>query len=188
MVGRIKILLFGVSNVGKSTTGELLANQLGFKFYDLDMEVKTRMGMTLETFVHTADLRWRDQKRGRIIKELIRLEEDMVLAITPISFTENFRTKISGDGMLAIELYDTPENIFDRLVFSDENDIIYTDDPYKNEHREYYMRDIQADLDWYGKIYAEIGIRNRVFIDNDLPANVVERIISEYNLTEHLKI
>lgn len=112
----------------------------------------------------------------------------MVLAITPISFTENFRTKISGDGMLAIELYDTPENIFDRLVFSDENDIIYTDDPYKNERREYYMRDIQADLDWYGKIYAEIGIRNRVFIDNDLPANVVERIISEYNLTERLKI
>ena len=46
----------------------------------------------------------------------------MVLAITPISFTGNFRTKISGDGMLAIELYDTPENIFDRLVFSDEND------------------------------------------------------------------
>lgn len=188
MVGRIKILLFGVSNVGKSTTGELLANRLGFKFYDLDMEVKTRMGMTLETFVHTVDLRWRDQKRGRIIKELIRLEEDMVLAITPISFTENFRTKISGDSMLAIELYDTPENIFDRLVFSDENDIIYTDDPYKNERREYYMRDIQADLDWYGKIYAEIGIRNRVFIDNDLPANVVERIISEYNLTERLKI
>ena len=26
-------------------------------------------------------------------------------------FTENFGTKISGDGILAIELYDTPENI-----------------------------------------------------------------------------
>lgn len=64
MVGRIEILLFGVSNVGKSTTGELLANRLGFKFYDLDEEVKTRMGMTLETFVHTADLRWRDQNAG----------------------------------------------------------------------------------------------------------------------------
>ena len=49
------------------------------------------------------------------------------------------------------------------------------------------MRDIQADLDWYGKIYAEIGIRNRVFIDNDLPANVVEGIISKYNLTDHLE-
>ena len=119
----------------------------------------------------------RDLRKTSELSELAHTEQEPI-----------FITKISGDGMLAIELYDTPENIFDRLVFSDENDIIYTDDPYKNEHREYYMRDIRADLDWYGKIYAEIGIRNRVFIDNDLPANVVERIISEYNLTERLKI
>ena len=30
------ILLFGVSNVGKSTIGELLAHKLNFDFYDLD--------------------------------------------------------------------------------------------------------------------------------------------------------
>lgn len=34
------ILLFGISNVGKSITGELLAKQLGYHFYDLDEEVK----------------------------------------------------------------------------------------------------------------------------------------------------
>lgn len=36
----MKILIFGVSNVGKTTTGEILANKLGYKFYDLDDEVK----------------------------------------------------------------------------------------------------------------------------------------------------
>ena len=107
----------------------------------------------------------------------------MVIAITPISYTENFRARIAGEDILAIELYDTPENIFSRLVFSDEHDIIYKYDDYKNEHKEYYLRDIQADLDWYGKIYAEIGIRNRMFIDNDSPTKVVDRIISEYDLT-----
>ena len=35
------ILLFGVSNVGKTTTGRLLADQLNAKFYDLDEEIKT---------------------------------------------------------------------------------------------------------------------------------------------------
>ena len=44
----MKILLFGVSNVGKTTIGELLAERLDFKFYDLDEEVKTRFGMTLD--------------------------------------------------------------------------------------------------------------------------------------------
>lgn len=68
----MKILLFGVSNVGKTTIGELLAERLDFKFYDLDEEVKMRFGMTLEEFVYTADLRWRDHQRGIIIKRGIR--------------------------------------------------------------------------------------------------------------------
>lgn len=178
----MKILLFGVSNVGKTTTGKLLAKRLGFKFYDLDDEIKKRMGMTLEEFVHTSDLRWRDQKRGSIIKKLIQSGEDLVLAVTPISYTDNFRNRINGDDILAIELYDTPENIFSRLVFSDENDTVYTDDRYKNEHKKYYLREIQADLDCYGVIYAMMGIHNRIFIDNNPPEKVVDRIISEYNL------
>ena len=49
----MKILLFGVSNVGKTTTGELLAERLRFKFYDLDEEVKSCLGMTLEKSVST---------------------------------------------------------------------------------------------------------------------------------------
>lgn len=178
----MKILLFGVSNVGKTMTGKLLAERLGFKFYDLDEELKSYLGMTLEEFVHTSDLRWRDQKRGSIIKKIIRLEEDIVFAITPISYTGNFKTRIIADDILLIELYDTAENIFSRLVFSDEDDNVYIDDDYKEEHKDYYLKEIQADLDWYGRIYAEIGIQNRIFINNDLPEKVVDRIIMEYGL------
>ena len=28
------------------------------------------------------------------------------------------------------------------------------------------MKDIQANLDWYGMVNAKIGIHNRVFVDN----------------------
>ncbi len=181
----MKIFLFGVSNVGKTTTGKLLADQLGIAFYDLDDEVKSRLQMSLEEFVNTADLRWRDQKRGRIIKEIIRSGgKDFVLAVTPISYTDNFRTRIVSEDILSIELYDTPENIFSRLIFSDEDDKIYHDDVYKNEHKEHYLNEIQADLDWYGKIYDRIGIQNRMFINNDTPEKVVDRIISECNLMD----
>ena len=178
----MKILLFGVSNVGKTTTGKLLTERLGFKFYDLDEELKSYLGMTLEEFVHTSDLRWRDQKRGSIIKKIIRLEEDIVFAITPISYTGNFKTKIIADDILLIELYDTPENIFSRLVFSDGDDNVHIDDDYKEEHKDYYLKKMQADLEWYGRIYAEIGIHNRIFMNNDLPGKVVDRIIMEYSL------
>ncbi len=72
--------------------------------------------------------------------------------------------------------------LFSRLVFSDENDNIYKDDNYKNANKDYYLKDIQADLDWYGMINAKIGIRNRLFVDNDPPEKLVDRIITEYGL------
>lgn len=37
----MKILLFGVTNVGKSTVGALLAEKMNFSFYDLDEEKNT---------------------------------------------------------------------------------------------------------------------------------------------------
>lgn len=122
--------------------GKLLAERLDIKFVDLDEEVKKRLKMSLEEFVNTENLRWRDQKRGSIIKKIIKMEEDVVFAISPISYIENFKTSIISDDNLLIELYDTPENIFSRLVFSDENDEIYTDDNYKNANKDYYMKEI----------------------------------------------
>ena len=107
---------------------------------------------------------------------------DVVFAISPISYIENFKTSIISDDNLLIELYDTPENIFSRLIFSDENDDIYTDDNYKNANKDYYMKEIQEDLDWYGMVNAKIGIHNRVFVNNKSPEEVVDRIIMEYNL------
>ena len=44
------------------------------------------------------------------------------------------------------------------------------------------MKDIQADLDWYGMVNAKIGIHNRVSVNNDSPKEDVDRIIMEYNL------
>lgn len=44
------------------------------------------------------------------------------------------------------------------------------------------MKDIQANLDWYGMVNAKIGIHNRVFVDNKSSEEVVDRIIMEYNL------
>lgn len=162
--------------------GKLLAERLDIKFIDLDEEVKNRLKMSLEEFVNTENLRWRDQKRGSIIKKIIKMEEDVVFAISPISYTESFKTSIISDDNLLIELYDTPENIFSRLIFSDENDEIYTDDNYKNANKDYYMKEIQEDLDWYGMVNAKIGIHNRVFVNNNSPEEVVDRIIKEYNL------
>ena len=139
----MNLLLFGVSNVGKSTTGLILSGKLGFAFHDLDDEVKQEYKTTLEVFVNTGTLRERDAKRCRIIKDVIHKDDsDKIIAVSPITYVDAIKPLMRSKDILAVELCDSAENIFDRLVFSDENDIIYTDDEYKNQHRDHYLEDI----------------------------------------------
>lgn len=180
----MKILLFGICNVEKTTIGSLLAEKLGYAFYDLDEEVKREYNTTIEEFVHIKPLIVRDQKRGRVIKHVLKKDEDMVFTITPITHPDNFKSRLIAEDILLIELYDLPENIFDRLIFSDENDEAYEDDEYKNAHREYYLSEIKKDIDWYSPINQTMGVKNRFFMNNDSPEVVVERLISDYRLLD----
>nr|WP_308623759.1 shikimate kinase [uncultured Eisenbergiella sp.] len=174
------ILLFGVSNVGKTTIGKLLAETLGYYFFDLDKEVKKHYNTTLEDFVNVGTLESRDRKRGKVIDKIMKNEKDKVFAISPISYPENFNHYLRMRNVLAIELTDTAEHIFERLVFSDENDTIYKDDEYKNAHKENYIADIEDNISWYGKSY--INIKNKFDMKNDLPEIIVRRIIKTFNL------
>ena len=36
----MNILIFGISNVGKTSVGKLIASKLNYDFYDLDEEIK----------------------------------------------------------------------------------------------------------------------------------------------------
>ncbi len=177
----MKILLFGMSCVGKTTTGKLLSEKLGWSFYDLDNEVRRRKGTTIENFVKSAPLRERDKVRGEIIREILALDEDLVLAVSPISYPESFSDALGAEDIILIELRDTPYHIFQRLVFSDEDDNIYIDEKYRNAHKTHYMREIRKDLDYYGKIYSSLGAE-RFNINNDSPEKVVERIITGYSI------
>lgn len=128
----------------------------------------------------TGTLKERDYKRGLQLKRLFKNPANKVITVTPMSYPEYFLPFIKRDDVLSIELVDSPENIFDRLVFSDENDCIYKDDEYKNAHKDYYLNDIQKDLEWYGLMNSEI--ENKIDVNNDSQEVVAERIISEFNL------
>ena len=174
------ILLFGVSNVGKTTIGEKLARRLGYVFYDLDEEVKKYYDTTLEEFVNMGTLNERDKKRGLIISKIMESSLDKIIAVSPVYYASNFNQHISGKDVLAIELQDMPENIFQRLVFSDETDEMYKDEEYKNLHKKYFISEIKKDLTCYKRSFSKV--KNKFHINNDSVEMVVERIIKQYNL------
>lgn len=176
----MNILLFGVSNVGKSATGRLLASRLKCDFYDLDEEVKKKLGITLEEFVSNGTLAERDSVRCSIILSLISIPSNKIIAVSPLSYVHSIRNVFSAENVFTIELIDAAENIFDRLVFSDEKDNIYKDDDYKNRYRDYYLKDIREDLKWYGSVYS--AVKHKFDMNGRGVADVTEELMKRYHL------
>jgi shikimate kinase len=176
----MNILLFSVSNVGKSATDKLLARHLEYDFYDLDDEVKKQLNTTLEIFVSNGTLQERDKIRCELITSLISKRGNKVIAVTPLSYFESLHSLLSSDEVISIELIDSAENIFDRLVFSDENDVIYKDDEYKNKHKDYYLSEIIDDLAWYGSVYN--NIKHHFHMSGRMPDAIAEALVKQYCL------
>lgn len=182
----MNILLFGVSNVGKSVSGRLLADHLNYTFYDLDDEVKKDQNTTLEKFVSTGTLLERDSIRCHILNQLVYKAGNKVIAVSPLSHIQNIVHLFSSPDAVCIELTDSAENIFDRLLFSDENDIIYKDDDYKNRHKDHYLEEILEDLDWYGTVYSDI--KNIFDFSGMTPEEAVPEMIDEFHLSEDMEV
>lgn len=174
------ILLFGVSNVGKTTIGEKLAERIEYKFYDLDKEIKKHFDMTLGEISKIFTQEERDNNRNIVFNEILKNQENKVVAISPISNMLEMQRCLYRKDVLAIELVDDAENIFNRIIFTDENDIEYKDEEYKNKHKKHYLRIIREDILWYKNVYKVIN--NKFNINNNTVDEVVMKIIKDYSL------
>jgi shikimate kinase len=171
------ILLFGITNVGKSVTGEKLAERLNYTFYDLDEVIKEKLQTTLEQFMKDHPFSYeRGKLKGKILSDIVsESTEDIVVAVSPIFYSRFFNRLLDLDQVIAFELQDSEENIFQRLVFSDEEDNLYTDDDYKEQNREYYIKDIHEDIMYAKKLFRKI--KNKYFINNKPVDEVVDGLI-----------
>lgn len=159
------ILLAGISNVGKTSIGQELAKNLNYQFYDLDNEIKNTFQITLEQFMeNNPEHLKRDKIKSDVLTHIVKRSKNSVIALSPFNYSKFLQPLFKNKNILPIELRDTPENIFRRLIFSDENDNIYKDDEYKNKHKTYYISEITADIYYYSKVYSSITAK--YFINN----------------------
>lgn len=117
--------------------------------------------------------------RGRIKEKILRdlineYKDNIVIAVSPIFHAVYINSLIILEKVIAIELQDSKEHIFERMVFSDENDNIYKDDEYKEMHKDYYINDIHEDIVYIKKIYK--NIKNKYFINNQSVEEVVDEL------------
>lgn len=176
----MKILLFGITNVGKTTIGKILSKRLNYAFDDLDDEIKRRYEK-IDNFQAKYPFDYdRHKERGKILKEIIdNYDDNVVIAVSPIYYEEFFIEILEDDNILAIELQDEPENILKRLVYSDENDIIYPIAINTEKDRKYYIKDIKVDIKYYEKVYEKI--ENKFELNGKLPEEIVDNLLKYIN-------
>lgn len=171
----MKILLFGISNVGKSTIGKLLSEKLNYEFDDLDEEIKRRYGK-IDTFMNKYPWTYeRHKERGIILSDIVnKYEDNVVIAVSSIFYVRCFSRLLEDKNILAIELQDKPENILKRLVYADEDDNVCPLEITTEKERKYYLSEIKKDITFFKRTYAKIT--NKFDMNGEDTETVTERL------------
>ena len=175
----MKLLIWGVSNVGKTTIGRELSKRLNCKFYDIDDEIIKIYG-SIDAFQDVYPNHYdRYDEKEEIMLDIINQEkEGFIMVVSPIFSASVIRNILFTDTM-SIEIIDTPEAIYDRLVLDGDDAL-----EYKEKHKEYYMQEIKWDQTASYDLFKDIP---KVNIDNHNIKDSVGIVYKYLNDNKYLK-
>ena len=171
--------LTGFMASGKSTIGPILANTLGWNFFDLDKEVENQEGMkVVEIFDRNGESYFR-KVETELLKKLSEKDEAIIsLGGGAIASEENFRI-IKSSGKI-IYLKSSPEMAYKRLRFKrDRPAFIFEGEEIPS--KEQFLERINKLLDERKKYYEQADFI--IDTDNQTVGKTVD-IIAKYILSE----
>lgn len=173
----MKLLIWGVSNIGKTTIGKELSNKLNCKFYDVDEEIIDIYG-SIDNFqaIFPNDYDRFDEKEELMMNIIESDNNDFIMAVSSIYSTSVVEELLDTD-TISIEIVDTPEAIYDRLILEGDDAL-----EYKEKHKEHYIQEIKWDQT---ASYNQFKNIPKVHIDNQ---NINESVETVFNYLKDNKI
>ena len=173
----MKLLIWGVSNIGKTTIGKELSNKLNCKFYDVDEEIINIYG-SIDNFqaIFPNDYDRFDEKEVLMMNIIESDNNDFIMAVSPI-YSASVVEELLDTDTISIEIVDTPEAIYDRLILEGDDAL-----EYKEKHKEHYIHEIKWDQ---AASYNQFKNIPKVHIDNQ---NINESVETVFNYLKDNKI
>ena len=180
------IYLAGISCVGKTTIGRMLAKKMGFSFFDVDEEVEKYYQKPIERIQDECfTIYGFREKASVVIDNILSNTDNTVISGTPAglkySFLQVYKKHKKKMEIVSIHIKDTPENILSRLTFFDKDSKPieeYLDESKKKR----YLRKITADYNYFKDSYerADLQIDIKDISLENIP-NLIIRRLKEMN-------
>ncbi len=178
-----QILITGVSCVGKTTIGKILATNLGYNFYDLDMEIEKYFKTSIEKLQRQfiSMYSFREEASKALIYILGKKEsKNCIVALSPSGLMGAYLRVIKKANAITIVIRDKPENILKRIEFYDIDSkrIEKKLNPIENE---YYLKEIKKGITYFKPSYKKANMQIDIDGLNAVEAaNKIEQKIKEY--------
>ncbi|MFH0851873.1 MAG: shikimate kinase [Candidatus Peregrinibacteria bacterium] len=172
----MRVFITGVSCVGKTTIGAILASRMGCRFFDLDVEIerffKTSIERLRNRFLTVESFR---NEAARALMHILGHPEsrNCVIALPPSGLMGRYLRVLKRAGGTIVVLTDKPENILNRISFYD-IDSRPIEKQLTEREKLLYLREIKKDITYYRKSYDRAGLR--VDISGLAPEAAAERV------------
>jgi shikimate kinase len=172
----MRVFITGVSCVGKTTIGAILASRLGCRFFDLDVEIERFFNTSIERlrnrFITAESFR---NEAARALMHILGQPDsrNCVIALPPSGLMGRYLRVLKRAGGTTVVLTDKPENILRRIKFYD-IDSRPIEKQLTDKEKLLYLREIKKDITYYRKSYDRAGFR--VDITGLAPEAAAERV------------
>ena len=149
----MRVLLVGVSCVGKTTIGAILARRLACPFFDLDAEIERHFGTSIERLQARFLTDYSYRKECSVVLEKIAIDnQDCVIALVPSGLRDAYRRVIRKVPCVTVAIEDNPKSILKRITFYD-IDSRLCDTNLTDREKRLYLREIKNDITFFKKSY-----------------------------------
>lgn len=162
-IGRrnMRILLAGVSCVGKTTIGARLAGSLGYRFFDLDVEIERFFGSSIERLRNRHPTSHDFRRAGaQALKHVLSRSSgsNCVIALPPSGLLGSYWKVIKETReAIIVVLRDAPENILDRITFYDADSRPVQKNLTDREKR-LHLREIKRDIAYFSRPFSKAHV------------------------------
>ena len=167
------VFLTGFMASGKSTIGPILANTLGWRFYDLDKLIENKTGKQIkDIFKENGEEYFRKIERETLI-EVLKLE-NFVIALGGGTIVDPINLEMIKSSGLLIYLETSPEEAYRRLRFKRDRPVLLFDGE-EEPTRVEFLKKINGLFESRKKYYDQADLK--INTDNSRIGQTVDKLV-----------